>query len=631
MSWYEILPNVLNMSLTGSVIILVVMFLRTLLRKVPKIYSYVLWSVVLFRLLCPFTLSAPFSLLGMWEVSVEEQEGLKRVGRVAYIPSDIVHTPYPEVTLLTPILDQAVNEALPQGEEQLGADPLEAPVTYGTWLWMSGILVMLAGGVISWWKLRQQLVGAVPYRDNIYRADHIATPFVLGLLRPRIYLPSAMDEEDWEYVIYHEQHHIRRWDPLFKALAYAALCIHWFNPFVWAAFILASRDMEMSCDEAVIRKLGNDAKAGYAASLLQLSVGEKIFRGVPVAFGETSVSGRIRNLARFHKPSVIAGVAAVFVCVAGILICVVNPVTPGDSLRLVERSAASRANQVQYEVSLGQKVKSGNIFVEQWVNGTCIPSAPVAFSGYVDEIGIRISERREKGQIIGMDVQVETNEYGGSLLTYTPFAEEHSVIGWSFTAHELKETVEIAPGEEVILAAMAFDIGQGVRVFDCETLITEPERLEKAERMIVIRAVFSEETMEPSAVAPARGQDTSQTSEQSEAVEVLRLQDVVRLASKGSALTWQDFEQYDYAETGSGLYIRVYDVAEMTEAGRALEGQWRLLIGGAGPQSKPMYIYLTYGEEESTYIDEWEERIDIREEDVEAFIKRMKGEYYGTE
>ena len=177
MTWYEIFPQILNMSLTASVIICFVLLCRLLLKKAPKIYSYALWSVVLFRLLCPVTLSAPVSVLGIFDRPVVErmmEEMNKEVivtSSMEYIPSDIVHTEYPEVTVPAPMvgkmISDTVNEKLPQGEEQLRADPLEAPVTIFTYLWMAGILVPLTYGVISYVKLRQRLLGALKFRDNI--------------------------------------------------------------------------------------------------------------------------------------------------------------------------------------------------------------------------------------------------------------------------------------------------------------------------------------------------------------------------------------------------------------------------------------------------------------------------------
>lgn len=323
MDWYELLPKILNMSLTASVIIVAVTILRLLLKRAPKIYSYILWAVVLFRLLCPITINTSLSVLGLFDTPIVETTD--SVSQITYIPNNIVHTENPEVTLPVPVLDNVINNALPQGEEQLVADPLEAPVSIATYIWLAGIVVMIGISMISYIKLRKHLVGAVRVRDNIFVADYITTPFVLGIFRPRIYLLSSLSEQEQEYILKHEQYHIRRGDHIFKLLAYAALCVHWFNPFVWLSFLLFSKDMEMSCDEAVIKKLGEDVRADYSASLLNLATDNAIMFGMPLAFGEGDTKGRIKNLAAWKKPTFWVTIGAILICIVGIVICVSNP------------------------------------------------------------------------------------------------------------------------------------------------------------------------------------------------------------------------------------------------------------------------------------------------------------------
>ena len=256
---YELLPIVFNMSVTASVVIVFVLLARLLLKKAPKIFSYALWAVVLFRLLCPVSITTDFSLLGLFDAPVTETT--THTTAVEYIPQDVVHTPAPEVKLPVPGVNQSVNEALLQGDEQTAADSMEAPVALATLVWLAGIGVLVTYSVVSLIRLRRKLVGAVPLRDNIYLADYIDSPFVMGIFPPKIYLPSSLSEQEQGYIILHEQHHIRRLDHVIKGVAFLALCIHWFNPLVWVAFILSSKDMEMSCDEAVVKKLGEEIRA----------------------------------------------------------------------------------------------------------------------------------------------------------------------------------------------------------------------------------------------------------------------------------------------------------------------------------------------------------------------------------
>jgi beta-lactamase regulating signal transducer with metallopeptidase domain len=293
---YTLFPKILNMSLTAGIVIVLVLLTRLLLKKAPKIFSYALWAVVLFRLLCPISFSSDFSLLGIFHAPAVTN------GSIAYIPADIVHTANPQVDLPLPGVSEIVNESLPQSAEQTVADPLEAPMAIATLLWIGGIAAMLIYSAVSLLSLRRKLVGAVRLRGNIYLADHIASPFVIGVLRPKIYLPSALSGREQEYIILHEQTHIRRLDHIVKLVAFLALALHWFNPLVWAAFILSNKDMEMSCDESVMGHMDTDIRREYSASLLSLATGRKIISGIPLAFGRTILRAELRMCSATKNP-----------------------------------------------------------------------------------------------------------------------------------------------------------------------------------------------------------------------------------------------------------------------------------------------------------------------------------------
>ena len=590
MFFYTFMPKLFNMSLTASVAIVLVILLRLLLKKAPKVISYALWGVVLFRLLCPVSIGSNFSVYNLFDAPAQESGTITSV--IEYVPSNIVHTEYPSVALPVPGISDVINEALPQGQEQLVADPLEAPMSFATYAWMIGVLVMAIYSIVSYIRLRRKLSVVVPLRDNIFIADDIKSPFVVGLFRPKIYLPCNLGDKEQEYIILHEQHHIKRLDHVMKALAFLALAIHWFNPLVWVAFILASKDMEMSCDEAVIRKVDGDVRADYSASLLTLATGRRIIAGTPLAFGEGDTKGRINNLSKWKKPAVWVVLIAVVACAVLAVTVLTNPITMGDHFVLTNTDSPANTNKLSYDIQLGNKAMSGEIYVEQWIDGVCVKSAPVVMTQYVDSIEITMRDRREDGSSVGTDIQIETNQYGGSLLTYFEHPENFNVIGWGFKGYELNEKNKLTSSEEVILAAKVFDNGSGIRAYDCNTLVNEPERIKDAAYMIVVRAVFSEDPL-----------GVTSHSEASFPTEVLTLNDVIILSQKGYDLTWADFENYDYIETGSGLYIRVYEI----------NARFRLMIGGGGPDSDPMYIYLALANDLDT-------RIDIRDGGVTEFI-----------
>lgn len=325
MNWYMFLPALLNMSVTAGVVILFVILARLPLRKAPKIFSYVLWYVVLFRLFCPVAVGSSLSLLGVLDTPTVETHSA--VSSIEYIPANIVHMESPEIQAPVPGVSDIVNRQLPQGAEQLGADPLEFPTTLATYIWGAGFLAMAVYSVIAYLEIRKKLKVVIPLRNNIFIADDIKSPFVIGLFRPRIYLPCGLDGKEQEYIILHEQHHIRRLDHIVKALAFLALCIHWFNPLVWLAFVLMDKDMEMSCDEAVIRKMGENVRADYSASLLALATGQRRIAGAPLAFGEGDTKGRIRNLANWRKPGFWVVLAAVAGCAVLAVCLLTNPIS----------------------------------------------------------------------------------------------------------------------------------------------------------------------------------------------------------------------------------------------------------------------------------------------------------------
>ncbi len=216
-----IFPAVLNMSITASIVILVVLIARLLLKRAPKIFSYALWAVVLFRLLCPISLTSDFSIMNFLRAPTTD------AGRIEYVSLNTNNAGDPKFTITVPApgLDQT---AVPSPEEEISrTGTIDIPVSALSTVWICGAVAMLAFNLVQLIRLRRKLIGATLLRENIYLADHIPTPFVMGLIRPKIYLPSAMSDTEQSYIIQHEKHHIHRGDHIIKVLAFAAMCIHW--------------------------------------------------------------------------------------------------------------------------------------------------------------------------------------------------------------------------------------------------------------------------------------------------------------------------------------------------------------------------------------------------------------------
>ena len=547
MFFYTFMPKLFNMSLTASVAIVLVILLRLLLKKAPKVISYALWGVVLFRLLCPMSIGSNFSVYNLFDAPAQESGTITSV--IEYVPSNIVHTEYPSVALPVPGISDVINEALPQGQEQLVADPLEAPMSITTYIWMIGVLVMVIYSIVSYIRLRRKLSVVVPLRDNIFIADDIKSPFVVGLFRPKIYLPCNLGDKEQEYIILHEQHHIKRLDHVMKALAFLALAIHWFNPLVWVAFILASKDMEMSCDEAVIRKIGGDVRADYSASLLTLATGRRIIAGTPLAFGEGDTKGRINNLSKWKKPAVWVVLVAVVACVVLAVCLLTNPSQTRDTMKWAQSLSVedvASADLVVYPQAADKQFKQ--LSAEE-----------------LSEMVALINESKGK-------YRIEHEELAGGGISFYITMKD----GTSHSVENIGNTYLVIDGE-YYEASYNWLNGWSKRFGEGNTRIPDQ--------------YFS---------VP------------------LTLDEVLELSQRGHELIWGDFNSYKYYETGSGLYIRVYEI----------DDDFSLWIGGSGPEYElePMYIYLALKDDIDTHID-------IRDGNVAEFIgqhRSVAADHEGT-
>ena len=308
-------PELLRINMVASIVILVILVARLILKRAPKVFSYALWTIVLIRLLIPVSLSSQLSV----------------VPDISAANSAVINAALPELEFET-LRDREQNyyedQKDPSGEApKIYISHSMEPIAYLSIVWLAGMACMVVYSIFSYWKIKKKIRISFPVQGNILIADAIKSPFVIGFIRPKIYLPCNLGEKEQSYIILHEKHHIRRGDHIIKALAFLALTIHWFNPMVWIAFVLACRDMEMSCDEAVIRKVGSHVRADYSASLLTLATGRRIIAGTPLAFGEGDTKGRIHNLAKWKKPARWIVILSVALCLILAVCLLTNPNT----------------------------------------------------------------------------------------------------------------------------------------------------------------------------------------------------------------------------------------------------------------------------------------------------------------
>lgn len=303
--------TLLNMSITASYVILFVLLVRIPLKKAPRIFSYGLWSVVLFRLVCPFSFSSALSFFGFFKTSSME-----------HIPANLGYMPKPQGNVGVDALDNLINSSLPSTAPTASADKVEIIIFILSLLWIAGVIGLLIYYGISYIRLQRKVSTAILISDNIYKCENIKSSFVMGVIKPRIYLPASLLEKEKGYILMHERIHIKRFDYLIKPLAFFAACLHWFNPLVWMSFVLMSQDMEMSCDEGVLKEMGRDIKKDYSSSLLAQSIDKSMINGIPLAFGEGNVKSRIKNVLNYKKPGfwmLAAGVIMVSIAGVGLI------------------------------------------------------------------------------------------------------------------------------------------------------------------------------------------------------------------------------------------------------------------------------------------------------------------------
>lgn len=318
----ELFLKILNMSISASWLILAVLFLRLILRRAPKWVNILLWGIVAIRLICPFSFESTLSLIPSAET----------------FPKQVISGPSFDIQTGIAPADNRINDYL--GDRYF--EGVTVPVNNGnnvmtilTIVWIIGILLLATYTIISYWHVHREIYTAVRYKDNIFLSENVNYPFVLGIIKPRIYLPFNMNQQNLECVISHEQAHIRRKDHWWKPLGFLLLMLHWFNPLMWLAYALLCRDIELACDEKVIKNLDNEQRADYTQSLVECSVNRRIIAACPIAFGEVGVKERVKSVMNYKKPTFWVIILAVITCAIVAICFLTNPKQDRYALRIV--------------------------------------------------------------------------------------------------------------------------------------------------------------------------------------------------------------------------------------------------------------------------------------------------------
>lgn len=523
--------KLLNMSIAAGWLILAVAVFRFLFKRAPKAIRCVLWAFVGIRLICPFSFESVLSLIPSAETVSPN---------ILFSQSPTIHT---GISSLNRAVNPVISESL---APSVGAsvNPLEVITFVASIVWIIGVVILFSYAAVSYLRLSRRVSTAMCLRENLWLCDQVASPFILGFVRPRIYLPSHMDERQITYVVAHENAHIRRHDHWWKPVGFMLLAIYWFNPLIWLAYILLCRDIELACDEKVVKELGAADKKAYSEALLSCSVSQRMIAACPLAFGEVGVRERIKNVLNYKKPAFWIIIAAVAACVVLAVCFLTNPKEEQDLSFLNYENLVTLAAQSD---TLPVHVSNQSDAADDAVDGHNL-AIFLDNASWTPQRGILRSVQRETDKNSTASIQIHFNENVWMTIFDT-------------------DTVYI------------YSNGQG-RYY----------RAQDGDYKKVLALVGS---------SNSSGLVTDGS--------VLTLSDVLALSQKGDALGWEAFDSYLYLETGSGLYIRVYEINSL----------FSLWIGGGLTSEKPMYIYL----KANTGTDDY---IDIRTEDVSAFIGAHK-------
>ncbi len=687
-------PVLFDMSLGASFVITAVLLLRLFCYRFPRRYFLILWAVVLLRLLCPTLPESAISVIPAETVSFAQETALPE---------------RTEVTVLSAAdaAVRAVGDTLNGGLDTLYVKLDRAPTEESSaptvtayhdqiWLlfleklWLGGVAVLVLRQIILDIRLRRRLKTAIPYpaeisagllpdRCRVYLADGISTAFVLGILRPKIYLPSDIANDAAVYVLAHESVHVRRLDPLWKLLSAAALCLHWFNPLVWAAYFCSSADLEYACDEAapkllskVLSDTDESMTASYAQALLNVSTGKA--RLGMLALGWGNVPRRIRRLLS-ETPKRAFCIMLLCICIVVCLFCIGNPPAQFDASNVrmctvdgadisAERGAvlidalndASRTVNRTYD-AVGEDTLDHTAVVT-FADGSYLEVNYLYISGYSfnpvhsgeDDYKTVIWHRQPTGEVIGTWIM----EYDFDAVFYDWMTDSKSLTvdgyGWYFVRGFISyassgqtlelynpalqpETAEAVP-MNVVLGRLEdgryefitgdWDTNRSTLEFrlkesDGNTVEYDVDVYrDTGEFLHTVTAVLERQDndLPPTLkLCSSTAEDSTQWIFTADRLKTenngtlqLTLDDVIALSQKNVGLTWEDFAPYKSIETGSGLYIRVYEI----------DGTFELWIGGGYPLSTgtPMYIYLVRA-------DDLDMRIDIRYGGVEEFIEKQ--------
>lgn len=382
----EIFLKVVNMSISAGWLVLAVLLLRLVLKKAPKWVNVLLWGLVAVRLICPFSFESILSLIPSTET----------------ISPGIMLDATPEIHTGIGALNSVINPVISQSfapNPGDSANPLQIWIPIAAVVWLAGFAIMLVYTAVSYLMLRRKVATAVMLKDNIFQSEYVDSPFVLGIIKPRIYLPFQMNGEQLVLVVAHEQAHIRRKDHWWKPLGFLLLAIYWFHPLMWLGYILLCRDIELACDEKVIQDMDSQTKADYSEALVACSVSRRRIAACPLAFGEVGVKDRVKSVMHYKKPALWILLAAILLCIAAAVCFLTDPPMPTlDALPLVHSHGYTVAEKTYV---------SKNLKEDQFVNSHFRITQNMALDIKLNHIAVSYNGWVSFGQLTEFDLTKE--------------------------------------------------------------------------------------------------------------------------------------------------------------------------------------------------------------------------------
>ncbi len=400
--------NLFNISVTASYLVLAVIFLRLIFPKMPKFIRPVLWGIVGIRLLFPFSIESIFSLIPSKEI----------------VPPEMVYHNKPQIHTGITMVDNVMNPVFSESfAPQAGAsvNPLQIVVGIASNLWILGMVLMCIYTIATYFVLRRRVFDATKLEDNIYQSEKVNSPFVLGIIRPRIYIPYNLSETELNCVIAHEKAHIKRGDHLIKPLAFLILTVYWFKPLLWIGYILLCKDIELACDEKVISKMDKNARREYSETLINLSIPHGMILASPVAFGETNVKERIKNVMKYKNPTfwilLLSGLTVIIVAVCFLT----NPKTEQENIPDTDSNAVTLPlNEENETQSADIEIEEENILPET-TGDALAENITTAYAANIDAILANADGNAREGYVEAKLTYVDNAEVNWNYYSDNPW------------------------------------------------------------------------------------------------------------------------------------------------------------------------------------------------------------------